>query len=619
MRTSINWIIAGALTLGAFSGAALAQDNSRYGETRIGELPNQGVSSHRLWVGSWWSYSSNGIANRHKLGFGDFSEECGDVEGDAAPQQLIDDGNAFCLSAAEKIDYLMGRIGDIDWQAIQTYQEVAQGELGTLQEEIRDLVPALNAWIAENPGGAWRETEDGIKYLELQEQLETAEEALPEIDIDTATEFEHINHGNGVPGVGSWWGHCNAWAAAATATDEPLYRSTIEHNGVSVDVTPGEVKALVTEAYMEHRSDFYGSRHNGKENEGVRYDDVTAAGFHIYFATQLGQRSRAFVIDRFTGSQVWNQAVLGYNANVEAAYTTGEDGTAAAERVDIALTVYDRFSGEPSVSQLGEKDVYPVSVTTTIYWMTDGLPHEAETAENILALQDMDPADWPTSSSGVTAIWGDQVHSRTLSYTLWLDAPLTDENARILGDGQWNHASEGSDHAHPDFLWSSLGQAPSRRDYENPYIEYTSIVEAIMQPASLVAPTTDEPGEEPTTTTTEVAVASDTAVEIPDDNGDGITSVLSVTDEGNLVSGTATVNITHTWRGDLKVVLSHDGRTATLHNESGGSANDLNLTFDLTEFVGTVASGEWTLSVSDNAAYDLGTLDDWSLALTVEQ
>ena len=36
-------------------------------------------------------------------------------------------------------------------------------------------------------------------------------------NLKAAKDWEHSNHGNGVPGVGSWWGHCPGWTGAAMA------------------------------------------------------------------------------------------------------------------------------------------------------------------------------------------------------------------------------------------------------------------------------------------------------------------------------------------------------------------------------------------------------------------
>ena len=106
-------------------------------------------------------------------------------------------------------------------------------------------------------------------------------------------------------------------------------------------------------------------------------------------------------------------------------------------------------------------------------------------------------------------------------------------------------------------------------------------------------------------------------VSIPDNDANGIVSTIEVTDDVTVFGVTADVNITHTWIGDLIVSLtSPDGTEAVLHNRSGGSADDLVETYELSGFNGEMALGTWTLKVSDNAGADTGTLNSWGLVIT---
>lgn len=579
--------IAAAATMVA--SPALALDNTHYGETRVNQLPEKGKSAHQLWVGSWWAYTRNGINDRHKRSFA----ECSSVDMSTDPQTLVADGNEFCLSPIEKIDFLKARIDKVEWDKVEQYMEITQMELTPLQEQVRPLIRTLNKWINENPGEDWKETDDGKEYLRLNEELETAKGNLPEFTIDTGSEFESINHGNGVAGVGTWWGHCNAWSAASIMEDEPRVRGTVTVDGNTVDFTPGEAKALITEGWMEHRSSFYGARHDGKDNEGPEYEDVTPAGFHIYFGTQLGLRQKSFVIDRYTGDQVWNQPVRSYVWEIEEMY---EDDT--AETLELFQTEYDN-RGNIKKNSLGEKQVYPVAVTANIHWMTDGLPHEQATVDNIMV------DEYPTTSSRAHDLWHGQIEMRTLSYTLYLDRPLSDASARIVGDGKWDAGLAGSNQAQPDFMWQPLNQTASRRDYENPMVEYAMVVDKILPATAreVVAPVSDE------------LTSSDTPLEIPDNNSTGITSTINVDLEGVLTNVVINVDITHTYQGDLKLVLKKDGASHVLHSNSGGSADDIKRGFDVPALKGKAAAGDWTLTITDNAGSDVGTLNKWSLDL----
>lgn len=108
-----------------------------------------------------------------------------------------------------------------------------------------------------------------------------------------------------------------------------------------------------------------------------------------------------------------------------------------------------------------------------------------------------------------------------------------------------------------------------------------------------------------------------TPIAIPDNNPAGIESIISVAESGHVFGVEVGVNITHTWRGDLIVRLtSPEGTVHTLHNRTGGSADDLIQSWEVDVYNGEAMQGDWTLFVSDNAALDTGTLNSWNLTLT---
>ena len=111
--------------------------------------------------------------------------------------------------------------------------------------------------------------------------------------------------------------------------------------------------------------------------------------------------------------------------------------------------------------------------------------------------------------------------------------------------------------------------------------------------------------------------SSDTPISIPDNNSTGITSTINVPDSANVTEFKVTVDITHTYIGDLIVTLvAPDGSTATLSNREGGSDDDIHKTWTVSADNGIDIHGTWKLKVSDNAQYDTGTLDDWKLEFT---
>ncbi|HJU56252.1 MAG TPA: proprotein convertase P-domain-containing protein [Pyrinomonadaceae bacterium] len=111
---------------------------------------------------------------------------------------------------------------------------------------------------------------------------------------------------------------------------------------------------------------------------------------------------------------------------------------------------------------------------------------------------------------------------------------------------------------------------------------------------------------------------------IPDNNPAGITDVINVNDAGRVRDIKVSLDITHTWIGDLRVTLTApDGTIVALHDRSGADGDNIRRTYD-TMTVPALATlstrsirGNWTLQVQDLAAQDVGTLNNWALELAV--
>jgi M6 family metalloprotease-like protein len=109
---------------------------------------------------------------------------------------------------------------------------------------------------------------------------------------------------------------------------------------------------------------------------------------------------------------------------------------------------------------------------------------------------------------------------------------------------------------------------------------------------------------------------------IPDNRLEGITSSISINTPGVVRRIKVSINITHTYIGDLLIELySPTRRRAVLHARAGGSADNLVVAYDsnrpgqLSTMVGQPMQGDWVLSVSDRASRDVGTLNKWTLEL----
>ena len=111
---------------------------------------------------------------------------------------------------------------------------------------------------------------------------------------------------------------------------------------------------------------------------------------------------------------------------------------------------------------------------------------------------------------------------------------------------------------------------------------------------------------------------------IPDNQPAGISSTIVIAESGTLKDISVGVVIPHTYIGDLLVeIVAPSGQSVTLHNMSGGSQDDLRMTYDrasipsLDALVGQPIQGNWVLRVKDLQQIDAGKLEKWSLRLTL--
>lgn len=111
--------------------------------------------------------------------------------------------------------------------------------------------------------------------------------------------------------------------------------------------------------------------------------------------------------------------------------------------------------------------------------------------------------------------------------------------------------------------------------------------------------------------------SDDTPKSIPDNYAAGVSSWVYVSGSGTVSELKVSVNITHTWEGDLVIKLyAPNGTYYTLWNRQGGSADDVILhDVNVTAHNGKTAQGWWKLNVSDHAGQDTGTLNFWSFKL----
>lgn len=254
-------------------------------------------------------------------------------------------------------------------------------------------------------------------------------------DSNGAASWERDRHGQGLGDVADWWGHCNGWAAAAMLTPEP--RSTKSVGGQNFDIS--DRKALLTETFMEVTGDFLGTRVNSPDDRSSNaMRDITPAQFFLMITNVMGARGRAFVMDRFTGHEVWNHPTVAY--------------------LNAPVTREDYIGADPEFP-----NVHRVNVSTKIFWVKDNV----------------DP-DITTPAFDFNAV-ADVFESRTLRYEVWLDAaPQFDAQGKLTasGDviltssgvgGEWKNGSLPLVNSHPDYMWIPTGSARSS-GFKNPNV-----------------------------------------------------------------------------------------------------------------------------------------------------
>lgn len=114
------------------------------------------------------------------------------------------------------------------------------------------------------------------------------------------------------------------------------------------------------------------------------------------------------------------------------------------------------------------------------------------------------------------------------------------------------------------------------------------------------------------------------SLSIPDNDPNGVTDTLDVTETGTVKNLKVWLDITHTYIGDLRVrLLAPSGKTVTLHERTGGSQDNLIKTYDtsvlpaLQSLTGEAVQGAWRLQAFDLAGRDMGKLNRWGIEVVL--
>lgn len=142
-------------------------------------------------------------------------------------------------------------------------------------------------------------------------------------------------------------------------------------------------------------------------------------------------------------------------------------------------------------------------------------------------------------------------------------------------------------------------------------------VDAAAAVAEALRLAANQPGSKDAVT---ISKTSSPELGIPDNNAAGVTNSIMVNDGGTVIAIRVDIDITHTYIGDLRVMLSSPkGTQVSLHERNGGSTKNMVKSFDvqttpaLSIFVNEAITGNWILKVVDAASVDVGMLNKWTL------
>ena len=368
-------------------------------------------------------------------------------------------------------------------------------------------------------------------------------------------------------GPQGWWGLCHAWTPASLLEPEPQHAVTV--GGITFEV--GDIKALIETVYDRTDAVMLGGRcnaetiaHDGMISANEECQDVNPGALHVVLGNFLGINDMAVIEDKTGPIQVWNQPIVGYEITKQELVT--------ATRANQCVGA----SGSRWTFDTKAKKLYEVELT--IEYLVEG-PASTE----------------PLGMDGYTNT--DNVH-----YILEVGS-----TGKIIGGKYCTDSVED----HPDFLWAPIAVSTSSYG-RNPSVSLAKVRELI---AASVGPSgTPAPGGN------EKTYENTTGVAIPDNSPTGVSLAITVPDAFAFLQLHVTVDIEHSWRGDLKVELLKNGTSvATLHDNSGGSADNLTQTYTLAPEAigGNAAQATWTLKAVDGAAQDTGRIKSFKLSFSL--
>ncbi len=600
---------------------------------KFDEMPLEGATNVTPWTDTYWPYYQDGINVRWQKNV------------------PMDEASGWSgLSPAEKYD-----IAFKNWTPDANFLELKPFDTD-------DCTFDADYYASLGPVASWTHTNKGLGRM--TDGVDGDRDGVADADECAQT---NDNGKKDFDGAETWWGICHAWAPAALMEDEPL--APVTRNGVTFEVS--DLKAYLTQQWDRTNAYLVGGRCN--ENELERDDngriirdecrDLNAGSWHVLVTNFIGVNKKGMVIERTTNYEVWNQPLFGYKITEQEEISLQEahellkikeESTGngvfvqGVEEESKEAQAILAFVNEADFTTLDDDARMDKRAATNIVEWRNGADGVLGTSDDNLfeTLAELDEVKYVGSrtfgralgyalSNGystdtyiynadaerfvqvsMTTDWITEQHpSKDRSDTIidrytnhdYYDYILElDVDGNIIG-GEWIGASIEN---HPDFVW-----LPVRTMGGNPHIDTDLVRDLIKESREKVLG--------PAVMGDDFSASSTTEVAIPDNNADGATSTIEISDVGTVKAIKLNLELRHTYRGDLSIELRHGGISITVFNgieEPNGSDDDVMLDGKTIDgFEGSNLSGDWELFVVDGAGADVGRIVEWSLDFKVAQ
>jgi len=423
------------------------------------------------WNGSWWPQSKGALV----FGYHDKGTFSDRIRETIDPVRTRMDASSAALQDLEP--------SDEDYEStVASYREDQQALVDALVSFYDTILKDLDGGRLTYGDGTLTHV-DGWSY-KLDDLSPMDKTALALYDRGETTNnpfymaaWEILNHYS--PGGGSWWGHCNGWAAAAILMDEPTEDVSVNIGNSGVQFTAADLKGLLSESHYSTYSRFYGSRYY---KEGDDISDLNPAAFHKLMSFYLMEQQIPMVFDTDSGEQVWNFPA--YGADLDVVETT----VAQDRLVNINTATEEELDALPGIGPSRAAAI----IDHREYWgpfqSTDEVVNVWGVGSRTLAgIQDLISVTSAQRTFDVTAVVAfatdgvdeehiDDGHPGPHGFTKTWKYTLVTDPAGVVVEGTWEDEAE-----HPDFAWVPFDNPTfvSNDSSENPFLSYGSLLNLV--------------------------------------------------------------------------------------------------------------------------------------------